>query len=262
MKKFFKVRSIVAMFIMVTLATTAFAGCNQSTNQETVSSSTVSEVRQDEKSKVESKVEISKDEKSKAESKVESSKDEKSKVESSKEEPSKVETSKEESSKVEKSEVETSAEPSKSESSVEESSREVSKVESSAEESSKEVSKAESSVTEPSKVESSVEVSKVEESSHTVSVKDAKRYGQLTIGSIIYDCENLSDFDSQKYIPNGSLICILNINDTSAYDSFFGYPTYEILFLNKRYAIPLKNVKIFSEDYVPDFTDEHWVGLS
>ena len=53
MKKMFNLRT-VAMIIMATIATVAFAGCNQSTdvNQESTStpSSTVSEVRQDEES--------------------------------------------------------------------------------------------------------------------------------------------------------------------------------------------------------------------
>ena len=255
MKKMFNVRSIVAMIIMATIATTA--GCNQSTggNQESslAPSLSVSQVRQDEesskdeKSKDESKVEISKDEKSKAESKVESSK----------EEPSKVETSKEESSKAEKSEVETSVEPSKSESSVEESLREVSKVESSAKESSKEVSKAESSVTAPSKVESSVE-----ESSDSVSIKDAIRYGRVIKRSPLYDLEDLGSFSKKINVAPDSLIVILNINDLSAYDSFYAYETYEVLISGKKYVIASSRVELFPEDYVPDFTDEHWVGLS
>ena len=116
MKKFFKARSFVAMAIMVTLATTAFAGCNQSSENQKSASSTSG---------------------SNASSQVQ-------------EESSKVEESKSESSVEEKSQDE-----SKVESSVEESSKEESKVESSVQESSQEESKVESSVEEKSQEESS-----------------------------------------------------------------------------------------------------------
>ena len=108
---------------MATIATTAFAGCNQSAgNQKNSSapSSSVSEVQQDEESKAESKVESSKDEKSKGES----SKKESSKAEVSKAELSGAETSKNEISVQDGSKEDSQLDSSVLESSIVESSME------------------------------------------------------------------------------------------------------------------------------------------
>lgn len=105
-----KIKKFVAILIMGTIATFAFAGCGESTTSEeksSVPSSSVSEVRQDESSVEESSTEEKSEVESSVESSVEESSEAKSSVESSIEESSEIELSVD-SSVEESSEVESS----------------------------------------------------------------------------------------------------------------------------------------------------------